>query len=116
MKFAIQVDITPSREMESVMVEIPVPAIAKLENLNGITTGTIRNSIVSNYPVDHVEIKKDTVCVFHERISEPVTIEIPFVTTLPGQARVDGKVYEMYKEGMMPIYHEPIVVELTRNE
>jgi hypothetical protein len=116
MKFAIQVDITPSREMESVMVEIPVPAIAKLENLNGITTGTIRNSIVSNYPVDHVEIKKDTVCVFHERISEPITIEIPFVTTLPGQARVDGKVYEMYKEGMMPIYHEPIVVELTRNE
>jgi hypothetical protein len=97
--FDLAVQVIPSREMESVMIEIPVPSIAKIGDRFKSVPGA-----------DHVEIKNNALCIFYTRLSKRADITIPLVACAPGTCRVDGKIYEMYRDDVIPAPASAITV------
>jgi hypothetical protein len=86
--FEMAVEIVPVSPMQSVMVNVPVPSIARLPP--DIIQSILRSGS------EHAEVKDGTIHVFFERVDKGKKFSIPLVASLPGEARVDAVASEMY--------------------
>ena len=80
--------ITPKELCQSMMIEQPLPSLTELSS-EGLST--------LEGLFDHCELQDRTLCMFLERVTKVITIEIPLKITGVGTCLVEStKIYEMY--------------------
>jgi hypothetical protein len=101
-EFVVNVEIMPISPMQSVMIYIPAPPVAKLPD--GIIPSMIKAGS------SHVEVKDGYIHAFFEQIDGKKIISVPMIGSMAGEARIDVVASEMYSS--RKIIAKPAIIHL----